>query len=1152
MEFDVYSYWNIAELQLVFNAVAAVVGSPDYLGLLQSLALVGILSMAMAVLAGFSQLPDFGRWIIMFAVFNGMLLVPKTNVVLIDRTGSTAPVTVANVPLGLAAFAHSVSHVGDWLTNTFETVFSLPTDIQFRTNGTLFGHRVQQEILHTKFDNSILNSNILGFYRECVVPEFSTGYIVASDMAKTNDIWTYLSGKTNPGLLVTLAAVPGASPVAGTYSCDNAYSNLTIQINYVTSQQMTGLGRRLYPGLPTAAANTAIQSAIQTSTNYMLGISSDAMTITRQTAMSNSMIDAQYMLPAQLGDSAGAAANLGQAQAIRSTSESYKMMAALAESTMPKVKNIVELVQYAIFPIIMLLVLMAGHKGGLVIKAYVMSLLWVQLWPPLYAVMHLIMTMHAQEFAAMTNGVGLSMSQYSFVNNGFLRDEAIAGMIAATAIPAIAAAIVKGGDVGAQAIGGMVSPSRESDKVASSMASGSFSMGSASLGSQSAENLSMGQMNTRSSITHGGHSDTGSDNVSSFYDGKGGQISNASNAFQNMGGKMDLTGKTANSLQTTATDAQRAGLSQTDSAASNISAARDTFSSFDKTHAKDTKASSGASVSSSAQAVQAFEQASVLADKYTDANGLDQSQSAKVMAFANAELKGGINIPLIGGAEGKAGTGTEGSSDSKTAKIKKAAHELAQDQKFKSSIQTIDTAAKSEDFTKGDAATVKAARGIVSNLNESRTNMSNAAASYEKSSAFQEAAAHTREQGVGFSANHMNEFMDWMKTQKNPASGNKKNFDVDDVVSMATHAPEEYDKYAQQFVDQKLAPEIEANIPSPTNNVAAQSDLNRESIKTPTENQADFKHGNDQAVARLQGSAGVNPDAPVVDNTTPKADAAITKAGGQITQGQADIKAKGDPLKQGVINDTDPTHGSNALRAATNAVPAVLGDSSNKLVTDGLNAVGVKPGSVAQQEADQNHNSLGRNIAGAVVEVAALGVGGVGGKVATEGTGLAIKAGKAAGDAAAETSLNIAAKTEERAAASEAAKAEGGAATTAAAPDAAAAAKVEEKSAAKIEAKHDAAHRAAGKAHVNAEQTVAGVGKGVGAIAAGAATRNLITSNDGAMSHLENAPQEIQSGLKTAGQAIKKTNDDVLNIASDLGSEAKNLENQLVDKFTKK
>lgn len=401
MNYEIFCYWNMNEMQLVLNAVASIVGSADYTGLLKTLVLVGLLSLSMAVLAGVAQLPDFGRWVIMLAIFNGMLLVPKVTVLLTDRTGTQGQRTVANVPIGLAAFGNLVSHTGDWLTTTYETTFSLPADIQFRQHGTLFGHRVEQEILHVKFSDSILQGNLLEFYRECVIPEFSTGFIVASDMARTNDIWTYLNGKTNPGRLVTLRDGPGLAGTGGTYGCDVAYGYITGEINLDNQAQMNYLGQRLYPGLPTAAANAAIQNSIMTSTNYILGISNSAMNITRQTAMSNFMIDAQYLAPAQIGDAAAASTNLAQAQAIRSTSESYKLMAKIGESTMPKIKNIVEIVQYAVFPIILLLVLMAGHKGGAVLKYYVLSLVWVQLWPPLYAVMHMIMTMHAQDLATV-------------------------------------------------------------------------------------------------------------------------------------------------------------------------------------------------------------------------------------------------------------------------------------------------------------------------------------------------------------------------------------------------------------------------------------------------------------------------------------------------------------------------------------------------------------------------------------------------------------------------------------------------------------------------------------------------------------------------------------------------------------------------------
>ena len=88
MNFEVYAYWNIEELTATFNAVAALMGSGDYLGLLRTLALVGILSLALVVLAGKGRMEDFWKWVIMLALFNGMLLVPKTNVIVVAARAS--------------------------------------------------------------------------------------------------------------------------------------------------------------------------------------------------------------------------------------------------------------------------------------------------------------------------------------------------------------------------------------------------------------------------------------------------------------------------------------------------------------------------------------------------------------------------------------------------------------------------------------------------------------------------------------------------------------------------------------------------------------------------------------------------------------------------------------------------------------------------------------------------------------------------------------------------------------------------------------------------------------------------------------------------------------------------------------------------------
>ena len=487
--YEVYAYWNVAELEAMFNAVASIMGSGDYLGLLRTMAIVGIIVVVIATLTGRERLDGMWKWLFFLAIFQSMLLIPKVTVTIVDRTGNEPPRAVANVPIGLGAFAHSMSKVGDWMTGAFETVFSLPDDVKFRKNGTLFGHRVLSERLAVKSGNPVLTSNLLEFYRECVAPDLATGYIrMKEDILEVNNVWGSLNGKTNPARLVTLRDTTDPT-VMSTVGCDVAYQSLTTQINAESSRQITLLGSRLYPKMSQAEAGAAIVGSLATSTNYLLGVSASAQDAVKQAIVANFMIDAQYMLPAQIGDAASAQTNLAMAQSLRSTSDSYKLMARVAESTMPKVRNAIELIQYAIFPVFLLFVVLSGHQAGGVVKSYAASLFWIQLWAPLYAVMNFIITMYSRsQYTNGSAGSGLSIEQMSFLNTAIVSDQAIAGMLVIS-IPAIAAAIVKGGEVGLQSVAGLVAPPRDPEKIASALAMGNMQMGNASLNNVSHDTM---------------------------------------------------------------------------------------------------------------------------------------------------------------------------------------------------------------------------------------------------------------------------------------------------------------------------------------------------------------------------------------------------------------------------------------------------------------------------------------------------------------------------------------------------------------------------------------------------------------------------------------------------------------------------------------
>ena len=79
MNFEIYAYWNTTELVSVFNAVAAITNSGDFIGLIRTLAMVMVISLALVVLAGKGRQEDFWRWVVLLAIMHGLLLVPKST-----------------------------------------------------------------------------------------------------------------------------------------------------------------------------------------------------------------------------------------------------------------------------------------------------------------------------------------------------------------------------------------------------------------------------------------------------------------------------------------------------------------------------------------------------------------------------------------------------------------------------------------------------------------------------------------------------------------------------------------------------------------------------------------------------------------------------------------------------------------------------------------------------------------------------------------------------------------------------------------------------------------------------------------------------------------------------------------------------------------
>ena len=221
------------------------------------------------------------------------------------------------------------------------------------------------------------------------------------------------------------------------------------------------LAFQMNPSMDPTAAQTAIDAQLEQA-YYKTKIATAAQgaaDLLRQNIMINLVQDTSSIVGQKINDPAAVMLATARANATASINSSYMTMGKIAEQALPLIRNVIEAIIYAVFPFVFLLFLLAHGKGlGLGIKSFVMSLVWIQLWPPLYAILNYVATLasakNLEAAAKMGVGIqGLALETAGSIYNGAVSDQAVAGYMVIS-IPIIATAIIKGGEVAFAAVTG--------------------------------------------------------------------------------------------------------------------------------------------------------------------------------------------------------------------------------------------------------------------------------------------------------------------------------------------------------------------------------------------------------------------------------------------------------------------------------------------------------------------------------------------------------------------------------------------------------------------------------------------------------------------------------------------------------------------------
>jgi conjugal transfer mating pair stabilization protein TraG len=450
---------------------------------------------------------SFLRWFMGFVAVYMMMFLPKLDVKVTDSINpALAPATVANVPVGVAILASFSSQVGDYLTSTAETVFGMPNDLRYRTNGMIYGSRLLEASRVVRISQPEFAANLDEFTRQCIFYDILAGKYSLQDLVDSDDIWGFIGSNSPSPVRMTAVKALGVSPVTTTVeTCADAYTTMSAQwvaANGPIEIMGLKLGRQIHPKLADTAAKTKILSDLPIAHTYILNGTKSASEIFQQTLMINAFNQASHSFAAST--SGGALDVLAQTRADIQTERTYKSVARQAEIYVPVLRNVLEVLFYALFPVIFPLFLLP-RSGIRTMEGYATGFFYLQAWGPVYVILHSMMMWQAQsQGTAEARGT----SAITIANAAGIGDiNSMTGTLAGyllMSVPFIAAGLAKGAmAISSHAVSFLAPSQHAAEAGAASATTGSFQLDNTSFGTHAYNTFSANKFSSAGDHTSG-------------------------------------------------------------------------------------------------------------------------------------------------------------------------------------------------------------------------------------------------------------------------------------------------------------------------------------------------------------------------------------------------------------------------------------------------------------------------------------------------------------------------------------------------------------------------------------------------------------------------------------------------------------------------
>ncbi|MBI2707957.1 MAG: conjugal transfer protein TraG N-terminal domain-containing protein [Proteobacteria bacterium] len=787
MEHVITTYGGGELFKLVFDGIAALFKT-DSTGVLTPLIRVGLTigSFYVIILMLYrDQLIEGVKWFLWVVIATNLLFLPKTTVFIHDPLANTKN-KVDNVPWALGAFAGLVSYVGKTVTETFESVFSLPNYLPYHKTGTVFASSLMSQVGKFRIVDPVFKGNMERFVNQCVVYDAMIGHkYTLSHLQNTPDIWELVKSKASPvlGFLYQDESSPGAVVTCkeGAQKLEKLWADELMRATsiYGTRVQDRSMNEMaFYTGV--------LESARLLSDGKY--ISDQARTILRQEMMINAIEAGSNNKLSELG----VAANYAATKALLQQRSAYAIAGEIAARTLPLFKNVIEALSYALFIFIVVLALLPnGHK---VLTTYFGILLWTQLWAPLYAVLNLVMTLYGRkESVAQGLGKGLTLLNSSAIINANMDMTTLAAWLSVS-IPFISYGILKqgaGAFVGlAQHLGSAMQAA--SSGAAAETVSGNISLGNISMGTQAYQNTSAFQHNTSPSHNSSQFTTMGLDGIETATHATGSQTFTDHGVSQGSVQEMATYNESVE-MQQRLSHAENFANSKSMAAGKQMESAYQQTANFMNHVGSDVFAGENYNKSLTSSESKALQEHKNLIDDIKSSGHFTEAQAVEAAIYA----KGGIEVMGTG-----AGISGNFSSNAARQKAIETAQSFAKTKGYTESLDKVLSAAKAVSEGQNDTKGTSLAEGAMASFNEARHMREEATLAHSKVDEISNSFSSTQSTGIQEQRNITQEILDYIAEQPAPSSpdGNKGgSIGARGALAIQQQGGEEYQAYKRGF-----------------------------------------------------------------------------------------------------------------------------------------------------------------------------------------------------------------------------------------------------------------------------------------------------------------------------------------------------------------